>query len=1020
MSRLRGSAPVLIAILVVVALACGFSIATSAYVDQQATVGLRADLATRSGDDLALRASFDLADDPEQQDAAVRAAVARTFESTSVGFDVTRTLESGALFSTGATPVPASAMTVPDLESRADFDSGSVPDGPDQVAVQADAAAAFALQVGDEVEINGLPFEVSGTWRPLDALDPRWYGDETVATGGTDRSGPFVITEEAWARFDSAPTAVWTVVPTSFDAFTANNIEAVSAAWATIEQEWRGEVPEFDSMQVQRGLARTLDGFDRRVEGLRAVEPVAAVLVAGSALVVLGQLVQLLVAGREHETLLYWARGRSAAAIASRTALEVAGTAIVGAIVGAAAVAVGLAITVDSGQLLLLRPSAVAVPAVVVLGAIVIAALTSLRSTTSVTQSTKGGRGDGRARRIAVPGGVVLVTVAAAIAVWQLQLYGSPLTPNAEGSTSIDPIVVMAPAAALIAVVLAALVAFPSIVGLYARSTPRSGASIHLTTRSLARQTARIAAPLVIVALAVGAISVGATFSGTWSQLFTQSAALHAGADARISSPLARLTAAQRDAVAATENITAVAPVDVQSLSVGSITGTTVAATPDALQQVVSDADGIFSREEAADAIRVVEPGPVIPEGATSLTLQVEALDFDEPPALRAWIADSFGSVRPAVFDEPIVDEEADGALEYTTTLAEGSSLAPGTLLSFDVSFGNQSFGEPVPSFRIERLTAEVDGAAETLELGQYWVIDTLSDFTFPPSSTPAGDGFVLDSVLPSVRMTAALDGTERDNLRPGVVVTEKLASLLDLQIGDIIGFTPREVMTELNAEVTAIVQAIPGADGDVALLIDLAVINHLHQRVSREPAASTDLWVTTPQQQQVQQSVRSIVPANARVELSDDPVGRQVLGTASISLWAAALCCLLFALVAVAAASSSRLRWGRADFASLRAIGMNAREQSAVVVREFVVVLAVAVLAGAVAGLVVTLLTVPQFARAAVDRDNLPVTSLAVNWVGLGVLLGALAVGVAASMLILGRRVRSLASRLLPSEEQE
>ena len=1019
MSRLRESALALVSIAIVAAVVCAFSVATSAFIDQQATAGLRAELSAQSGEDLALRASLDIVENAEEQDAEVRRAIAKTFGAVEVTFDTTRTLEAGAIFSTGDRSGPAEALTVPDLDSRAVFDTGTVPSGADQVAVQADAAADLGLEVGDDISLNQVVFTVSGMWRPTDPLDPRWYGDEAVETGGSDRLGPFVITESAWSQLDFQPKAVWTVVPTSIDDFTSSNGSSVSAAWATVSRAWRGEVSGFDSLQVQSQLARTLDDFDRRVEGLRAIEPVAAVLIAGSALVALWQLVQLLVATRERETLVFWARGRSTATIASRVACEVAGTAVLGAVIGVFIVVIGLSVATVAGQHVVVRPSAFAAPAIVVIGAIVIAAVSSYRSTIGVTQSTQGGRGDSRARRVAVPGVALLVAIAAGLSVWQLRRYGSPLTPNADGASSIDPIVVVAPAAALIAVVLAALAAFPAAVGLYSRRTRDSGVGTHLAARTLARQTARVAAPLVIVALAAGSATVAATFSATWANLYAQNAALHVGADVRISSPLAPLSAEQRDAVATTKDIVDVVPIDVQTLSLGTVTGSVVAATPDALRQVANEAGGSFSPSDAADDIQMDDPGPIIPEGAAALSLRVEALGFDEPPALSAWIADRFGSVRTVAFASPTV--EADGVLAYTVALVDREHTAPGSLVSIDISFADQSFDATRPSFRLVSLDAQVGGTAETVALGQFWSLDTLSEFGLPPESNVSGDGFVLDAGLPFLRMTSASDGSASDYLRPRVVVSAPLAHALDLRIGDLIALSLRDVVGNANAVVTAIVPAVPGADSDMALLMDLSAINHFHQRTSSVAAESTDLWVTTAEQQQVRESVRGVVPANAQVDLRDNPEARKVLGAASIALWGAAATCLLFAFIAVGSASSSRIRWGRSDIAALRALGMRPAEQSAVVVREMLFVLVLALLAGAAAGALVGVLTVPQLARAAVDRGYLSsAASLAVDWPGLSLLLGALIVGTAAILIALSRRVRALASRLLPGEGHE
>jgi predicted lysophospholipase L1 biosynthesis ABC-type transport system permease subunit len=202
---------------------------------------------------------------------------------------------------------------------------------------------------------------------------------------------------------------------------------------------------------------------------------------------------------------------------------------------------------------------------------------------------------------------------------------------------------------------------------------------------------------------------------------------------------------------------------------------------------------------------------------------------------------------------------------------------------------------------------------------------------------------------------------------------------------------------------------------------MDLAVNNHLQLRTERVPGQTTDLWVSTDDPEKVREEIRPALPANTRIDTSADLVGRQVLGAASIALWGAAVCCLLIAIVAVSSASQSRVRWGRNDIASLRAIGLGARDQSAVLLREFGVVLGAATVLGFVAGAVVSVLTVPELARAAVDRSYLESeTGLGVDWLGLGMLLLVLAMGVALVLAGLTRRVRVIASTSLPSEGHE
>jgi len=1006
-------------ILAVVALVSAFTTATVIFLDERGTAGLTSELSLRSGSDLALRASFDRAIDAEQQDAEVRAAIERTFAPTGVDFTVIRALESEADYkfvTVNGVKVsgPATASTFPDLEDHARFDTGAAPRGDRDVAVQTDAAALLGVKVGDELFINELPFTISGTWQALDPLDPRWYGDERVANGGGDRLGPFAIDESAWTRTSSTPIATWTIVPTSIEQITATNFPALRLAWGAAREEWRGTVTGYESMAVEQRFSRTLYEFGLRIAGLRAIEPVVFVLMAGIALVGLSQIVQLLVTTRERESTLFLARGQPPGALAARLTAEVGVSALIGAALGSAAVAAVVIAMGRGAELTGLRSVAFVVPALVVGGAVALAAISAAHSAQSISTPSRGGRRSGRVRRVAVPGVVVLVTIGAALAVRQLRLYGSPLITDAAGSTSIDPVAVAAPAAALSAVVLIGLAGFPAIVGVWARRAGTTGVRAHLAVRTLARHTRRVVAPLVVVALAVGSATIAASFSATWSSSFARAAQLSAGADVRVSSRSAPISPIHMDAVAGAEGVSAVAPIDLQTLAVGTIRGITLAASPDAVRELVTTAEGTFLPEEAASAIQMDATGPSVPTGALGLTLRVEALGFDAPPTLKAWIADPLGRLHTVPFGKPTA--EPDGVLAFS---ADPRGLE-GTIVSFDVGLPSQSV-ENSPSFRLVELVAAIESSEQTLDLDQFWLIDTLTAQQRAPDSFSGGDGFALDSPLLFLRMTASLDGTRNDELNPRLLVSEGLASAVDLAIGDTVVFGIREAEGRLSGVVAGIVPSIPGARNDHAVLMDLAVNNHLRLRSEPVPSAMTDLWVGTDAPERVRDEIRTSLPADTLIETSTDPVGRQVLGAASIAMWAAALCCLLIAIVGVASASRSRLRWGREEFGSLRAIGLSARDQSSVIRREMGVVLAVATTTGLIAGAVVSLLTVPQLAQAAVDRAYLSgETAFSIDWSGLVMLLGALAGGIAVVLANLGRGVRVLASTSLPGTGHE
>ena len=1017
----------LLAMLAIVALVAGVAAATVVFFDARGTEGLRTELATRTGADLAYRATLNQSDDPEQQDAEVRAAIEHTFAPTGVDFTVTTAIESEAYLLVvdefgSQQSSPVLAVTVPDLATRAEFETGAPPATELEVAVQADAAAALDLQVGDEVFINEVAFAVSGTWRPVDPLDPRWYGDSLVASGGEARRGPFAVTDDAWPRFDPNPLVTWTIVPASIDELTASNFSLVTSAWSGVRADWRGQITDVESLDVQVRFTRTLDEFGQRIAGLRAIEPVAFAIMVASALVALAQLVQLLVATRERESALFWARGQSPAGIARRLTAEVGFSALAGAVIGVAAVAAVVAALGHSASLLEVLDSAILVPAIVVVGVTVLTAVIALTSALAIATPSRGGRATGRVQKVAVPGVVALAIIAAALSVWQLRLYGSPLTPDAEGGSSVDPIAVAAPAATLLAVVLIGRAAFPAIVALLGRGgrggrgARGDGVRAHLASRTLVRESRRLVAPLVVVAIAVGAAVIAASFSATWSIAFDRTAQLHAGADLRASSRFVPITAVQFDAVASTEGVSVVAPLDSQVLSVGTITGTTLAATPAAIRTLATTAGGMIDPEALADAVEMVHPGPAVAPGTEQLVLGVELRGFEAPPTIAGWIADELGRLHRIEFTEPTLD--ADGVVQYTSALAG----EVGTLVAFDLDdLAPDPASVEVPRFRLVSISATVDGQRAELDIEQFWIPNSFFSQRYPPNALSDGSGFAMDSPLPSLRLTASLDGTAVDAVRPAVVVSQRLADELDLAEGDLIVFAVRNDVPQLNASVAGISPAIPGSRTDSAVLMDLVVTLHLQLRVDEEPGATTDLWVATNDEVQVRDAIRPLLAANTRIDVASDPVGREVLGAAAISLWVVAMSCAVVAVIAVTSASRSRTRWGRGDIAALRALGVGARDQSAIVVREMLVVLAIAAITGLVAGAVVAMLTVPELARAAVDRSFLGgVTVLHVHWLGLVALLGALVVGVTVVLAALAGRTRVLASTLLPDEERE
>ena len=246
----------------------------------------------------------------------------------------------------------------------------------------------------------------------------------------------------------------WTALVDA-DSMTPESARSLRAALPNVEPALRAqEAIGRDGLSALGGLGATLDRLLAGLDAVRAIAPLPVLLLAFAGFAALARLAALLGAARRGETVLLRARGASATRLTRDTAVEVL-------VLGVPAAALG-AICGET-LLALVRPEEVRdagiawlVASVAVVGALVLVAGQAWRD---ARRPVVRGSGDevGRMPRAVVAGGVVLVAVAAAVALWQFRLYGSPLVPTASGALEIDPIAVLAPVLVLLALSLAAL-----------------------------------------------------------------------------------------------------------------------------------------------------------------------------------------------------------------------------------------------------------------------------------------------------------------------------------------------------------------------------------------------------------------------------------------------------------------------------------------------------------------------------------------------------------------------------------
>ncbi len=190
------------AVLLTSAVISGLVVATGGLLDRHAVEGVRAEFATRSGDERALRLSLPLAGDADAQDAGVRSALDLDFARVDAPIAIDRVVEGRVELSSGdgRASVIAEALSIEGFPDRASLVAGDWA-GADGLTMQADAAEALSLEPGAVVEVSGERFTLTGTWRITDRLDPRWTDPRLMAEGSAgDRAAVVVLDESSWAR----------------------------------------------------------------------------------------------------------------------------------------------------------------------------------------------------------------------------------------------------------------------------------------------------------------------------------------------------------------------------------------------------------------------------------------------------------------------------------------------------------------------------------------------------------------------------------------------------------------------------------------------------------------------------------------------------------------------------------------------------------------------------------------------------------------------------------------------------
>ncbi|MFF0464358.1 FtsX-like permease family protein [Streptomyces mexicanus] len=968
------------------------------------------------------------ADVPPAARADADAAVRRQARTAFDGLPVTvRTLTRSGPYALPRSLQPAAQRSGdPDLTYFAALDpaqvrlvSGRLPhDGTAQpeAALPQAAAQRLGLRPGARLTLTdrlggaAVQVRITGLYRPADPAAPYWQLDDLGGRGvrkvdfttyGPLLTGPGVL---AGGKV-SAGQSAWQA-SADFSTLTTGRIGALRDAVRDGAAALRGTAAVGGTPTVTTALPDVLTRIDRSLLVSRSTLLIAALqlaLLAGYALLLVAR---LLSGERAGETRLLRARGGSRGRIASLAATEALLLAVPAVV--AAPLLAGPLTRLLAGQGALARiglhPQVAAtggagvwlVAAAVALGCALAVTLPAL------TSSLGAGR---RARALPAPlraGADVGLLAVAAVAYWQLNRQSSGALGTAAGGLGIDPLLVTAPALALLAGTVLTLRLLPPVARLAERRAAGGrGLPAALAGWQFSRRPMRGAGPvlLLVLAVALGMLAIGQ--GASWDRSQDDQADFRAGAPVRV------LAAGEgglgrTGTYAAIGHVRSAAPAVRTTLPLSGDRTATVLALDTARA-----AGSVLMRRDLAAAPAGPLLGRLAPHGATA-GVRVPA----GTARLRLAVAvHGSGTQRRAPQVDLAVTLEDRYGVPYRMPLdplpADGRTHRPAVSLpagagALTLTGIDLSVPQPVGRAEQHRLTVSAvqalaaDGTARPLTPPAAWTASSSGGDTTalpdgrnapaPPKVTssrpltvvygtgyvPREDRWTTDSM--SVRVRAAQPA------QPEVtaLATDRFLTAAGARPGQRVEVTfagrnvPVRIVAAVRALPTVAGPADQGASGDTAhdgggLLMDLTSVNRLLQARYGDGAAPTEWWLDTDARHaaDVAAALRAlpdvdpgqvVVRDEIAAQLRDDPFGA---GPAA-AFTAAAVIAAALAAVGFAVSAAGALRERDAEFAVLRALGAPRRQLARMLAAEQGVLLALALVVGVALGTVLTRAVVP------------------------------------------------------------
>lgn len=771
---------------------------------------------------------------------------------------------------------------------------------------------------------------------------------------------------------------------------TRADIERAVAQWSTL--------PGLSPTTIRTALPDLLTQAQRTSEraSLVTLTPTLLVLLLGA--VALAVSAALMASLREEETRLLRARGGGAGQVAQLAVIEGLGLALPAALLAVLATVLGAGSLVHSTGLPALRggarevtrtvltSGALVAGTVVAVVLVVLAALRSGHLRSDRVLST---------RIVSVAADLVLLALGA-LGVLQLRRYRD------SGGLTVDPLTVLAPALVIGGLAVLALRVIPLIARTATVLAHRSrGLRLAWASWQIARRVEAQRGALLLVMLAVAALSLSLSYAATAERALRDQTAFAAGAPLRVEpgaevkhAPLLASRYAQLSGGA--ENVM---PLFRSQGSVGESDQVSILAADLTTEVLRPRADLLGGADWAQLRARLVGARPAtaygleLPVGARTLEVSADFLPVGDgflgPPNGALAILENEDGLRWAVTLD--VPDFRGGVFQGSGARlnATGDLVAPG--------------GPPLGRVRLIAVTATLfrdTSAANTVNVTSVKVDGTPLAGADRLVSLPASAVLALGPPPPKVP-------------RVPVAVTSAVAAAADLQVGGTFALPVQG--RQVTAQIVGIMDFLPTADDPtLGILADLPTLNtalDVVQGASSGPIALIpQQWWLAPTDIAAARAALLDSPrlAVSRVDQSDllraaqaSPVRAGMVSVMGLLSLAAAV----LAVLGFGATTSALGRARRREGAVLDALGFAPTRLRGALVTERAAVVVLAVAVGAVVGTLTAYLTLPLL-LAADGRAQVPPVIVVTPWERYAVALGALTVAlVVVAALVLGIR---------------